>query len=146
MMFRALVVSALLVFTGLAEKPSPVPSQNKRQAVTAPAPQQKSGRQGTARMNEGDADRTTLSGDTGTACFYRPKAGADATMQATHATLATGTKVRVTNLANNKTAVVTISGHGDMGGRLISVSLDAAEALGFVRTGTAQVRLAVLRD
>ncbi len=61
-------------------------------------------------------------------------------MTAASATFDLGTRVRVTNLKNNKSVVVRITDRYADKNRLIDVSKAAAEKLGFVRSGTAQVR------
>ena len=62
-----------------------------------------------------------------------------------HKTLPFGTKVRVTNLANEKTVEVTINDRGPyVDGRVIDLSKAAAEELGFVNTGLAEVKLEVI--
>src|SRR5436190_5794540 len=60
-------------------------------------------------------------------------------MTAAHKTLALGSKVRVTNLANGRSAVVRINDRGPfVKGRVIDLTPAAAEALGFsVNEGTA---------
>ncbi len=59
-----------------------------------------------------------------------------------HPNLPFGSKVRVTNLANNRSVVVRINDRGPFGGkRVIDVSRKAAEQLGMLRAGTAQVQL-----
>jgi rare lipoprotein A len=61
---------------------------------------------------------------------------------AAHRTLPFGSKVRVTNLKNNRTVIVTINDRGPFtGGRVIDVSARAADALGFRSAGVAQVRV-----
>lgn len=68
------------------------------------------------------------------------------TMTAAHRTLPFGTKVRVTNLWNGRTAVVRINDRGPfVGHRLIDLGHGAATELGLVASGIAQVRLEVLR-
>ncbi len=63
-------------------------------------------------------------------------------MTAAHRTLAFGTRVRVTNLENGASVVVTINDRGPyVPGRSIDLSLGAARALGFVEEGTARVRM-----
>jgi peptidoglycan lytic transglycosylase len=53
-----------------------------------------------------------------------------------------GSRVRVVNLDNGRTAVVTIVGRGPfIGGRVIDVSIEAAVALGFRQAGLAHVRI-----
>jgi rare lipoprotein A len=62
-----------------------------------------------------------------------------------HKTLPFGTKVRLTNLANNQTVEVLINDRGPwVEGRIIDVSRAAAEQLGFVNKGLADVKLEVI--
>ena len=68
---------------------------------------------------------------------------------AAHPTYPFGTRVRVTNLANARSAVVRIVDRGPTAqlrseGLVIDVSYKAAETLGFVQQGRARVRLDVL--
>ena len=64
---------------------------------------------------------------------------------AAHRTLPFGTYVRVTNLRNLKSVIVQITDRGPhRRKRIIDVSKSAAEALGFVRRGLAQVRIEVV--
>ena len=66
-------------------------------------------------------------------------------MTAAHKTLPFGTKVRVTNLANNASVVVTINDRGPyVEGRIIDISKAAAERLSFFNQGTAEVRLEIV--
>jgi rare lipoprotein A len=68
------------------------------------------------------------------------------TMTAAHRTLPFGTKVRVTNLSNGRTAVVRINDRGPfIGNRVIDLAHGAAQHLGLVASGLAPVRLEVLR-
>jgi rare lipoprotein A len=63
-------------------------------------------------------------------------------LTAAHRTLAFGTRVRVTNLANQRSVIVVITDRGPFGtGRVIDVSRRAARELGMLRAGTARVRL-----
>lgn len=66
--------------------------------------------------------------------------------QAAHRTLPFGTIVRVTSLNSNRTIVVRIVNRGPFGGRgrIIDLSHAAAERLGIVRAGVADVRIDVL--
>lgn len=62
-------------------------------------------------------------------------------MTAAHRTLPMGTKLKVTNLANDKTAVVSVNDRGPfVKGRDLSVTRRAAQELGFIKQGTAKVR------
>lgn len=64
---------------------------------------------------------------------------------AAHKTLPMGTKVRVINLANNKSEVVTINDRGPYKkGRVIDVTIGTAEKLDFVKNGVVPVRVEVL--
>jgi rare lipoprotein A len=64
---------------------------------------------------------------------------------AAHKTLPMGTKVRVINLSNNKSEVVTINDRGPYKkGRVIDVTIGTAEKLGFVKNGVVPVRVEVL--
>ena len=63
-------------------------------------------------------------------------------MTAAHRTLPMGSIVRVTNLANNESAVVRITDRGPfVDGRIIDLSLAAAKATGLYRMGVAKVRV-----
>ncbi len=67
------------------------------------------------------------------------------TLTAAHRYLAFGTKVRVTNLKNGRTAIVRINDRGPFhGGRIIDLAHGAAQELGVTSSGTAQVKLEVL--
>jgi rare lipoprotein A len=64
---------------------------------------------------------------------------------AAHKTLPMGTKVRVINESNGKSEVVTINDRGPYTkGRIIDVTIGAAERLGFVHRGITKVRVEVL--
>ena len=66
-------------------------------------------------------------------------------LTAAHRTFPFGTKVRVTNLENNKTVVVRVNDRGPFKeGRIMDLSMGAAKEIDLIRTGTAQVRLDVL--
>ena len=68
------------------------------------------------------------------------------TLTAAHRTLPFGTKVRVTNLGNGRSTVVRINDRGPfIGHRVIDLAHGAANKLGLVASGIAQVRLEVLR-
>lgn len=63
-------------------------------------------------------------------------------LTAAHRTLPFGTRVRVTNLDNGRRVVVTVTDRGPFRReRVIDVSRRAAKDLGFLRAGTARVRL-----
>lgn len=65
---------------------------------------------------------------------------------AAHPTLPFGTIVEVTNLRNNKKVEVEVIDRGPfVRGRVIDVSFQAAKELGFVESGTTEVRLRIVR-
>jgi hypothetical protein len=84
---------------------------------------------------------------TGTASYYALKGltasgGRAGSLTAAHRTLPFGTKVRVTNLSNHRSVVVTVTDRGPFtGSRVIDVSTQAADRLGFRGAGVARVRV-----
>lgn len=97
------------------------------------------------------AQKTTTEGQTGTAAYYSHVFEGRHTsnhgvfhstgMTAASATLPLGTKVRVTNIRNNRSVVLRITDRYADKNRLIDVSKAAARKLGFIHAGTAQVRV-----
>lgn len=92
---------------------------------------------------------------TGKASFYadkfegRPTASGEKyrhnKLTAAHKTLPFGTKVKVTNLDNNKTVEVVINDRGPyVDGRIIDLSKSAAEQLGFINQGLAEVKMEII--
>ena len=68
-------------------------------------------------------------------------------MTAAHRTVAFGTRVKVTHMGNGREVVVRINDRGPFGrGRIIDLSYAAAKQLGMHRSGTAQVKLTLVRD
>ena len=66
---------------------------------------------------------------------------------AAHKTLPMGSKVRVVNVSNGKSEIVTITDRGPfVRGRVIDVTVGVAERLGFASRGVASVKLEVLGD
>ena len=99
--------------------------------------------------------RGAASAEVGLASFYSARHNGAATasgerhdageLTAAHRTLAFGTRVRVTNLANERSVVVTINDRGPfVRGRIIDLSKRAARELDFVREGTARVGVTVV--
>ena len=95
---------------------------------------------------------TTASAEEGAASYYsdslhgNPTASGESydknAMTAAHQTLPFGTKVRVTNLSNNKSVVVRINDRGPhTKDRVIDVSGAAAKKLGLLDSGTAEVSI-----
>lgn len=68
-----------------------------------------------------------------------------AALTAAHRALPFGTRVKVENLHNGRSVVVRINDRGPfVKGRIIDVTRAAANELGFLSRGTAQVRLTVV--
>lgn len=91
---------------------------------------------------------------TGKASFYADKFEGSRTasgekykgskMTAAHRTLPFGTKIKVTNLANNETVVLEVNDRGPfVEGRVLDVSKAAAEKLGFFNQGIADVKIEI---
>jgi rare lipoprotein A len=67
-------------------------------------------------------------------------------MTAAHPTLPFGTRLRVTNVATGRSVTVRVNDRGPyVPGRIVDVSHSAAESLGIVDKGVANVRLDVVR-
>jgi rare lipoprotein A len=68
-------------------------------------------------------------------------------LTAAHRTLPFGSRVRVTNLRNNRSVVVTVNDRGPFTrGRVIDVSVAAADSLGFRSAGVTQVKVESVSD
>jgi rare lipoprotein A len=89
----------------------------------------------------------------GKASFYSYRTGKTASGSlfnrnlptAAHRSLPFGTRVRVTDLATNKSVIVTITDRGpNAAGRMLDLSLDAARTLGITDRGVVRVRAEVL--
>jgi rare lipoprotein A len=94
--------------------------------------------------------------ETGVASYYadkyhgRPTASGEvfdmSQHTAAHRTLAFGTTVKVTSLENGRSVTVRINDRGPfVAGRVIDLSLAAAEELQMVRSGLARVKLEIVR-
>lgn len=92
---------------------------------------------------------------TGKASFYADKFEGHPTasgqkyhhnkLTAAHKTLPFGTKVKITNLGNNQSVEVVINDRGPyVENRVVDLSKSAAEKLGFVNQGLADIRLEVI--
>lgn len=69
----------------------------------------------------------------------------DSGATAAHRTLRFGTKVRVTNLSNGRSEIITITDRGPfIKGRIIDVSIGTARKLGFVKAGVVSCKVEVL--
>ncbi|MCD9497097.1 septal ring lytic transglycosylase RlpA family protein [Photobacterium carnosum] len=67
-------------------------------------------------------------------------------LTAAHRTLSFGTKVKVTNINNHKSVIVTINDRGPfIRGRIIDLSSSAFKAIGNPRTGVLNVTMEILK-
>jgi rare lipoprotein A len=81
-------------------------------------------------------DRETASGES-----FNKRA-----LTAAHPHLPFGTRLRVTNVRNGRSVIVRVNDRGPfVGGRIIDVTLAAAEALGMINAGVAKVTLDIVR-
>jgi len=68
----------------------------------------------------------------------------DPTMVA-HKKLPLGTEIRITNLANGRSIIATVTDRGPfIPGRCVDVSMAGAKVLGFIKAGTARVKVDVV--
>jgi rare lipoprotein A len=83
---------------------------------------------------------------TGKASYYGGR-GHMSHMTCAHRSLPFGTHVRVTNLSNNRSAVLVVNDRGPyIRERIIDVTTSAADVLGFRHAGVAQVTVETLSD
>ncbi len=134
MSHRLITLSAFFVTIAgfAADKPSPFPSQRAKENPVKPVVQP-----------------SAVSPMAGGATFFRFKEDAPPAekLTAAHVSLPVGSRVKVLNQSNGKSVLVRITDHFAGGnGMVISVSQPAAEQLGFVRDGTAQVKLELVSD
>lgn len=148
----AVVCGALLVITGcghrerVAAAPPPPPP-----IAAAPLPTPKpTPEAGTEEVPQGRPIYTEV----GMASWYGPpynnRRGANGkiydqnAVTAAHRTLPIGSLIRVTNLANGRSAMMRVTDRGPfVPGRVLDLSLGAAKELGIWRAGTAKVRIDV---
>jgi rare lipoprotein A len=101
------------------------------------------------------ADFSMAQNQNGKASFYADKFEGHVTasgekykhskLTAAHKTLPFGTRLRVTNLSNNQSVEVIVNDRGPYAeGRIIDLSKSAAEKLGFINQGLADVKLEVI--
>ncbi|QCI63717.1 septal ring lytic transglycosylase RlpA family protein [Phreatobacter stygius] len=90
--------------------------------------------------NTGLASWYQLPGRTACGPRHNPEA-----MTAAHRNLPCGTKIRVTNLSNGRSAVVTVIDRGPfVRGRIVDVSRGAARHIGLIQRGVGRVQIARL--
>jgi rare lipoprotein A len=135
-------------------EPAPVTPDQTKQVPTTQNPSQnpsddKSTDNSGDRSEAGSTDRVF----SGMASFYSYKNAKTSTgssfdrdaLTAAHRTLPIGTKVRVTDVATNKSVVVSITDRGPVSpDRVLDLSLGAARSLGITDRGVVEVRAEVL--
>ena len=131
---------------------SPVPPAQSARETTAPQPQSSAAKP-TRDPRDRSAIGTSRRSFSGKASFYSYHSGKTASgsafdreaRTAAHRHLPFGTKLRVTNVANDKSVVVTITDRGPhRRGRVLDLSLNAARTLGIIDRGVAEIRAQVL--
>jgi rare lipoprotein A len=132
------------------------PSVESNVGKTPESSSESSGEAAEAAANEISPDTKPLLIETGIASWYgapyHNRRGSNGeiydmhAMTAAHRTLPLGSIVRVTCIASGESAVVRITDRGPfIEGRIIDLSQAAAQRIGLVRKGTAQVRIEVLK-
>lgn len=119
--------------------PPPVPAPPSPPAAPAPRPQQNQAdeiERGRVSLYGADfAGKTTANGET-----FNPDG-----LTMAHRTLPFGTRVRVTNLENQRSVVVTVNDRGPfVAGRIADLSLGAARQIGMVASGVVDAILEVI--
>jgi rare lipoprotein A len=128
-----LLSSKIALAAVLAALAVPVAAQTKTATAVASGDGVETGK--VAWYGRKFAGRKTASGER-----YNPNA-----LTTAHNTLPFGTKVKVTNLANNKSVVVRVNDRGPQdGSRLGDVSAAAAKRLGMTQAGVIDARLEVV--
>jgi hypothetical protein len=88
-----------------------------------------------------------LSARDGTASYFTSPPQNSEQFTAMHSSLPSGTRVRVTNVANGRSVVVRITAYSlSHKNRIINVSEPAAEELGFMKAGSARVHLELITN
>lgn len=118
---------------------APAPAPPSPPAAPAPRPQAQAGEVERGRVSLYGADfagKTTANGET-----FDPDG-----LTMAHRTLPFGTRVRVTNLENQRSVVVTVNDRGPfIAGRIADLSLAAARQIGMVTSGVVDAMLEVLQ-
>lgn len=141
-------------------RPSPFPEKNRERDLAAAAAEKaalrsvgvtRRARAKTPAASGPSVTSGTVPSATGKASFFTSSADGALTasgvppdageLVAAHATYPLGSLVKVTNLANGKTVAVQIIDRFPDSRRIINVSEEAARQLGFIRAGTADVRV-----
>lgn len=162
-MKRAILCIALLFSTACSHKPvtvavPPAPPPQEENAPTGTPPVQAGQSRTPSKPEIADIspDAKALSTETGIASWYgapyhnRRASNGEVydmhAMTAAHRTLPLGSIVRVTNPRNGSSAIVRITDRGPfIPGRIIDLSQVAAQKIGLIQKGTAEVRVELLK-
>ena len=156
-MKTAVVLLLSLVFlVGCSHKPVSVAVPEAPLPAPQPSESAKAGPQTNAEQPEFPVDAKPLWSETGIASWYgapyhnRRASNGEVydmhAMTAAHRTLPLGTIVRVTDIKSGSSAMVRITDRGPfISGRVIDLSQSAAQKIGIVQRGTAEVRIDVLK-
>jgi rare lipoprotein A len=150
----------LLLLGAAAQSCATVSQWNRQTALPELAPAAKSVpllNGGNTQSNANSANATTKRIQRGEASWYGPGFQGKKTasgdnfdqkeLTAAHQTFPLGSKVKVTNLNNGKTAEVEIKDRGPfVQGRIIDLSKAAAEKLGMIGSGTVPVQVELLSE
>jgi rare lipoprotein A (peptidoglycan hydrolase) len=129
------------------------PPEADRQSKWRPQTQSPAVAEPTPGPEHASASRSFNRRFSGKASYYSYRGGKTASGSsfnrnlptAAHRSLPFGTRVRVTDLASNKSVVVTITDRGPKApGRMLDLSLNAARTLGMTDRGVVRVRAEVL--
>ena len=140
------LISSVLTVAGLllTQSCAPLSADAKPAKPAAPIIEKKPEPYVVKSVQHGKASWYSIKTNYGTATASGQRLRNDAATAA-HKTLPMGTKVRVTNLANNRSEIVTINDRGPyVRGRVIDVTIGTAEKMGFVGRGVVPVKVEVL--
>lgn len=157
------LISSIAVFTAicttaLAQTPAPAPASALAPASAVGAAQTSKAAANVPAPTPAPNPSTASSGEhklEGTAAFYNSRLNgrktasgqifSNAAFTAAHNTLPFGTKIKVTNVKNNKTVVVRINDRGPTTpGRIFDLTRAAAAKLGYLKAGTAEVKAEIV--
>jgi rare lipoprotein A len=136
----------LAVTVAIGYMPASINAQTPSAPPAAPAPAASTGGALTGAVGETQ---------TGLAAYYSQRLNGRRTasgerfnngaMTTGHQTLPFGTKVKVTNVKNNKSVVLRVNDRGPtQPNRILDVTRAAAQRLGFIRSGMTEVKLEVV--
>ena len=168
-LFRVVAIAAIPAWLGVHIDSAAAQSFNERWSIIPKAHAEPAPPEATDQINQevqsqiggqptrSSEDRVTRRSSNrvffGNASYYSYSKGKTASgstfnrdaLTAAHRSLPFGTRVRVTDVASNKSVVVRITDRGPwVRGRVVDVSLGAARSLGITDRGVAQVRVEVL--